>query len=190
MSDHVLPGDMAEWPNDPCQLLGVSWGVSARDLRRADLRLIKIYKPEHAPEQFRRIREAYETLSRFTSHDSDSTSIEGPETVVLHTTSFQRVPREVPPSHETAPAIVPSDPWDLACQGDLEEAYQQLSNRVETAQAREEMFLQLYWLLVSTPTLEADRKPCDWLIRGIGTQGLRNRLLIACLLYTSDAADD
>ena len=58
MSD--LPEDVRRWPSDPFELLGVSRDVPPRELKRAYTHLIRTYKPEHAPEQFRRIREAYD----------------------------------------------------------------------------------------------------------------------------------
>src|SRR5579883_3032310 len=66
MSEHSLPSDSSKWPRDPFRLLGVQPGISARDLRRAYLQLIRRYKPEHAPNEFRLIREAYEKAQRFT----------------------------------------------------------------------------------------------------------------------------
>ena len=45
----------------PC----LAWNRTlVRDLRRAYTRLIKVYKPEHAPDEFRKLREAYETISQ------------------------------------------------------------------------------------------------------------------------------
>src|SRR5437764_570636 len=64
VSEPSLPDDPARWPDDPYELLGVPRDVSPRDLRRAYTRLIRAYKPEHFPEQFRRIRAAYETVLR------------------------------------------------------------------------------------------------------------------------------
>lgn len=55
---------MSRWPDDPATLLGVGEEVSRRDLKRAYTRLIKRFKPEHAPDQFRRLREAYEQLDQ------------------------------------------------------------------------------------------------------------------------------
>src|SRR4051794_1748542 len=60
MDDHALPENPRDWPADPVALLGVPRSVSETDLKRAYTRLIRKYKPEHAPEEFRRIREAYE----------------------------------------------------------------------------------------------------------------------------------
>jgi curved DNA-binding protein CbpA len=59
-----LPEDLTRWPDDPYALLGVAQDIGARDLRRAYTRLIKVYKPEHAPDEFRKLREAYETISQ------------------------------------------------------------------------------------------------------------------------------
>ena len=51
-------------PEDPYELLGVPRDAGPRDLRRAYTRLIRAYKPEQHPEQFRRIRAAYEAALR------------------------------------------------------------------------------------------------------------------------------
>lgn len=59
-----LPANVNDWPTDPRTLLGVSSDISRRDLKRAYARLIKKYKPEHAPEEFRRLRAAYEKLDQ------------------------------------------------------------------------------------------------------------------------------
>src|SRR6478752_3317379 len=60
MTPPELPDDPAEWPTDPFALPGVEPGASELDIKRAYTRLIRRFKPEHAPDQFRRIREAYE----------------------------------------------------------------------------------------------------------------------------------
>jgi hypothetical protein len=64
MSDSHLPDRLEDWPNDPFELLGVSRNVNLTELRRAYTRLIRLYKPEHEPQKFRRIRDAYEALER------------------------------------------------------------------------------------------------------------------------------
>src|SRR4051812_35481070 len=55
-----LPDDPRYWPRDPFELLGVAAGASETELKRAYTRLIRRFKPEHSPEQFRLVREAYE----------------------------------------------------------------------------------------------------------------------------------
>lgn len=61
-SDPELSDDSNVWPSDPSVLFGLGTDASRRDLKRAYTRLIRRFKPEHFPEQFRRLREAFETL--------------------------------------------------------------------------------------------------------------------------------
>jgi hypothetical protein len=60
-----LPADMDDWPQSPFELLGATPTTDAVALKRAYQRLIRFYRPEQYPEEFRRIREAYETASSF-----------------------------------------------------------------------------------------------------------------------------
>lgn len=48
---------------DPFALLGVDRDASERDLKRAYVRLIKIYRPDRDPEAFQRIQAAYEAAT-------------------------------------------------------------------------------------------------------------------------------
>jgi hypothetical protein len=57
-----LPDDPEHWPSDPYALLGVGWEVDVRELRKRYGQLIRRYKPEQRPEEFRRIREAYDRI--------------------------------------------------------------------------------------------------------------------------------
>lgn len=61
MSELPLPADPERWPENVFELLGVKLGADEKALKRAYQRLIKIYRPEQYPEEFRRIREAYDT---------------------------------------------------------------------------------------------------------------------------------
>jgi curved DNA-binding protein CbpA len=47
---------------DAREILGVAADASEEDIRAAYLRKIREYPPESSPEQFERIRDAYETL--------------------------------------------------------------------------------------------------------------------------------
>src|ERR1700722_9372739 len=57
-----LADDPNDWPLDPYALLGVGHGIDARELRKRYSALIRRFKPEQYPEQFRRIREAYDQV--------------------------------------------------------------------------------------------------------------------------------
>lgn len=62
MSANRLPDDLSAWPKNPRTLLGVGDNVDRTALRRAYTVLLRQFNPEHFPEHFRRIREAYETV--------------------------------------------------------------------------------------------------------------------------------
>jgi curved DNA-binding protein CbpA len=48
--------------DDPYAVLGVDRRANADDVRRAYLRLVRVHTPESNPEQFKRVRTAYDTL--------------------------------------------------------------------------------------------------------------------------------
>jgi curved DNA-binding protein CbpA len=47
---------------DPRAVLGLSLNATEEEIRAAYLRKVKEYPPERSPEQFEKIRDAYETL--------------------------------------------------------------------------------------------------------------------------------
>ena len=61
MSEGVEP-DWALLPSQPAQFFGLPVDFERSDLKRAYNRLLKVYKPERHPEQFQKIRAAYEAL--------------------------------------------------------------------------------------------------------------------------------
>ena len=48
--------------DNPYGVLGLDRSANADDVRRAYLRLVRVHTPEADPEQFKRVRTAYETL--------------------------------------------------------------------------------------------------------------------------------
>jgi hypothetical protein len=144
--------------------------VSARDLRKAYLHLIRSYKPEHSPDEFRRIRDAYESVLPYTrgldstrgrpSSDDEAEPDPIPGSPPIESSwNITRVAER--------PEATP-DPWNLACRGEPEAAYRALVEQQDRGLAREDAYLQLYWLLAILPALDAARTPVDWLIRGLG----------------------
>jgi hypothetical protein len=171
MSDHQLPHDLARWPDDPFELLGVPPEVDRGVLRRAYTRLIRQFKPETAPEAFRRIRDAYEAIQQHLSwrerwaadgaapDDTDTEATSGHEAV--------RAPRF---------AQLVEAYWNEARHGDRQNAYRRLVELRQQRPGDEDLCSRLYWLLVLWPELDPVRKACDWLHDGIAHTGLAGRL--------------
>ncbi len=174
MSDHLPSDDPSSWPRDPFKLLGVARGASAREVKRAYHDLIRKYKPEHAPEAFRRIREAYESARQFVAHTSLA-----PESFVFRIENHDEgladsIPPEpvIKPESPIRPRPLNRDPWKTACKGNEALAFEKLLEQLEHDRPSEEVFLQLYWLSVAVPSLCREQAPAvDWLIRGLRTLG-------------------
>ncbi len=169
MSEQRLPADRSAWPTNPYRLLGVAPGASGRDVRRAYLALIRIYKPEHSPDEFRRIREAYEALK-------DGTQPPPP------------ADREAGPAVRLDGPKLAADPWNLALGGDLAGAYRDLAGAASGGSGGERAYLQLYWLLVADPGLDPGRSSVAWIVRGLLDRGPNARQLVAFLAREADLA--
>jgi hypothetical protein len=191
MNDISLPENLADWPDDPFELFGVTPEVSQRELRRIYTRLIREYKPERAPQQFSRIREAYETLRQHAawnethSTDSGAEFLPQPQPVPAASKTQEQI---APEEHEARPAAeVKEDYWGWAVDGKLERAYRVYQEQRERQPEHAPHYLRLYWLLVAMPAVDDERSPCDWL-----AQGMRNCTQYAGLLdvYQEELADD
>lgn len=181
MSEHELPDDPARWPSDPFELLGIERGASPKDARRNYTRLIKTYKPEHHPEQFRRIREAYEAVVR----SIEWMSRFGGE--VVETRAETPTPsNDQPPANPSEPRSIQVDVpstskptwvdeagllWERACEGLEAEAYRGLKALHDSGQGSTAISLRLYWLLALDPSHDPDRHPCDWLLEALRNSG-------------------
>lgn len=206
MSEHSLPDDVSQWPDDPNELLGVVYGVSPRDLRRAYNRLIRIYKPEQFPEQFRRIREAYEHLLRiaelFAPHAEAPHAPPADEPLILPT------PQETPSEKDSeewiagSPQLVEEnfearrlrsldeewdELWEEAIAGRPNGAYERLAQMTQQYAGRTELYLRLYWLRVLFPEVDALRVPSDWLVQGLLATGFAGPLRE---LYREEVVND
>jgi hypothetical protein len=210
MQDFPLPDDLGQWPEDPSELLGVSFGVTPRELRRAYNRLIRIYKPEQFPEQFRRIREAYEYLLRIAEWHTPH--LEALDTKRDEQPRILPAPREPPSSEDAAEetgetpqpveevreeGILPpsvkrhkdelDELWEEAISGRPAAAYERLAQLTQQYAGRVELYQRLYWLLTLWPDLDAHRAPADWLVQGLLATGLAGPLRE---LYCEVVADD
>lgn len=176
MNDSHLPEDVKRWPRDPYEVLGVSPDLDAKEIRRAYMRLIRRFKPEQYPEQFRRVREAYEAASLYSQWLPRPGADLGPipattpatEEVDLPTTGEAQVPLKTI-------GLEASDfdkAWRLALDGDKQAAYSRLVAQQESGGASVDITMRLYWLLFVRPDLDERRQRCDWLIRGLLDHGM------------------
>jgi curved DNA-binding protein CbpA len=183
MSAHELGPDPARWPENPYELLGVSFGMSPRDLRRAYTRLIRTYKPEQFPEHFRRIREAYETVLRhaeFFTFGAAASPANG-EPMSEETAAPSPEP-ESGAADGKRDGMVPArargleeqlnDLWEQACRGEEREAYWGLRELSQRYPRHSDLRLRLYWLLALSPELDEGRSPCAWLVEELRDNGL------------------
>jgi hypothetical protein len=163
MNERNLPEDPARWPTDPFVLLGVARDVLPRDLRRAYTALIRVYKPEQYPEQFRRIREAYEILSRYAEFNFPRSDEPPAETPVAEGS----YPTHAPIFEEELAAA-----WEEACNGATASAYAHLRQLHERFPGRDDACVRLYWLLALEPELDNVRDACGWLTEALTGSGL------------------
>lgn len=189
MNEHSLPDDVRRWPDDPYELLGVARGVSPRELKRAYTRLIRRYKPEHHPDEFRRIRSAYESASqlaeifaRFAAEQAAPPDAQSAE-VISHTVG--RNANEAPAATPASAVVRPSQPnradqldqcWKWAVAGQTERAYRALCKLHAQEPHDPQACVRLYWLLLLSPGLDDKRSPCDWLAAGLKRNGLSGPL--------------
>lgn len=194
MSAAELPEDMAGWPSDPFALLGVSPGAADADIKRAYTRLVRRFKPEHHPEQFRRIREAYEWCQERAAWYRDEPAETQAPSPPPETP--RRPVANPPPSHEPVidrpvtpapesdaiadPAVVLTptvDPveawWEVAIEGREEAAYRGLAGEHAAGLQGPTVSLRLYWLLALNPSLDTTRTRHHWLADALVRSRLR-----------------
>lgn len=158
MSDLPLPEDLDRWPSDPFQLLQVTRQVDAVELKRAYQRLLRVYRPERYPEEFRRLRAAYDDAAGWL------------ERVASYRTNDEPPPLEL--SDDSGAESATPDcglenrlraASETAQRGATVEAYAQFRRLIEEFPQRVEPYLACYWLLRVEPQLDAKRNPLEWL---------------------------
>ena len=192
MNERPLPEDLAHWPEDPNELLGVSYGVTPRDLHRAYNRLIRIYKPEQFPEQFRRIREAYEYLLRIAQMFAPQTeATDSPSAEEASILSAPQAEEALEQDNISPPPRRPQEEmeelWEAAITGRPAAAYERLVQLTQQSAGRIELYQRLYWLLTLWPDLDGRRVAADWLVQGLLATGMAGPLRE---LYREEVADN
>jgi hypothetical protein len=160
MSADHLPEDLRRWPRDPYQVLGITSGCDPLEARKAYTRLIRQFKPEQFPEQFRLIREAYDAVK-------------------FHLQYFGQPATAAPGQDNSDGSASTTRPavdglqiaWDQACNGQEDEAYRRLRELYDMNPQDSELPIRLYALLLANPDLDAVRTRHDFLVRGIRSEG-------------------
>jgi hypothetical protein len=163
MSDLPLPEDIERWPSDPFQLLQVTRQVNEKDLKRAYQRLLRVYRPERFPEEFRKLRDAYDEAASWVQHMAAYRDDEQDSSAAADNFGSSG---DVDPT-ATSPGSVFEDrlrdAGECAQLGQSLEAYAQFRRLNEEFPQRVEPYLACYWLLRLDPQLDAGRTPLTWL---------------------------
>jgi hypothetical protein len=193
-AERQLPPDPGRWPKNPYELLAVPRDVDRTTLRRAYVELIRKYKPEHFPDQFRRIRDAYDAINHWLEwKGTNRNQFSGPDNnVPTNIAQIQPQPldadtggnKEPDSNHSPKSRLGITDPlqlnsiledgptkivqfWQQAAGGDAQTAYRQLVEMELQSVGMQALYLCLYWLLKLNPELDSQRTPIFWLLRGI-----------------------
>lgn len=162
MSDHSLPEDLSLWPRDPYALFGVRRGIDSKNLRRVYGQLVRLFKPEHRPQHFQRIRQAYEILLR----DAEIVGAMSLGSAEAAADGAEPKWSARPPDSDEADGL-----WKQAIAGDVELAYKGYRRLCEQRPTRAELYLRLYWLLVAAPEIDGNCDRRDWLVEGLRACG-------------------
>ena len=182
MSDERLSDDLSAWPNDPYALLGVSPADDERTLRLAYTKLIRRFKPEHYPDHFRRLRDAYESLRsafqwRRRADFPDESDGEGESLPA----TFPRGPAEKESQPDLQSAV--DEAWRLAIDGKIQNAYAALHSLRRRFGPHREVALREYWLLKIAPSLDSSRTRFEPLGEALSCDGFSGP---AVSLYTRE----
>lgn len=147
-----LPENLNEWPSDPYELLNVDKSTDKKTLKKIYTKLIRIYNPNHSPEHFRKIREAYDEILE-------------EQKVAAY---FAQISEEIPENTEEVKPVSEEketwysqslDIWQEAIAGNVEEAllkFQEAHNRDPDPDTT----LKLYWLMKLTKRSTSELIQC------------------------------
>jgi len=195
MADFSLPENLRDWPDDPYQLLGLPEDVDERSAKRAYVRLVRRFKPEHHPDEFQAIRGAYDTILqhirwrsiRLADDFSDDWELSG------EVDADRAGGRPVSPASEFEQNGQPSSPdaghgpadpagrvefpksilqqcdaaWQSAVAGREEEAYRELLRLSQDRPPSSDLYVRLYWLLTVCPEVDRLCTATEWLLIGL-----------------------
>jgi len=156
-----LPDDLREWPDNPYALLGVDYLVDERTARKAYLKLIRRFKPDHYPDHFQRIREAYDSVLGQLSYRAMVESRDEYRDYHSDDAAIRQL-EQLAPSN-----AIHDDAWQDAVEGRERDAYSKLVRIFQRGESVPEACLRLYWLLKVAPELDTSTSPSHWLAEGL-----------------------
>lgn len=177
MSDS-LDADYRDWPADPYRLLGIERDADERAARSAYHRLIRRFTPEQSPDEFMRVRAAYEHVRQLLEYrrqaahweaDDDEADDEPDAATVAPPARSKASQSE--PHVEPTPISAVKIAWQQAIAGDRSGAYRALVALAGDVAGRDASCVPLMWLLRVDPGLDADRSPKSWLLAAIRDRG-------------------
>lgn len=174
MTENRLPENPDEWPSNPFEVLGIPYDADRNAIRRAYLELIHQYKPERAPEPFRRIREAYDRARQMTQQ-----RLARPDFALASVESMFLV--EAEQSHESLTAREIDAAWQLAAAGDAKQAYRRLTELSLSQPLSEAIAARRYWLVRLAPDVDPGLRPVEVLyplIQEAGMRGVAGQLFL------------
>ncbi|MBT5018208.1 DnaJ domain-containing protein [Planctomicrobium sp.] len=185
MTEENLSDDPRHWPSNPFALLGITREATERDAKRAYTRLIRKYNPEHNPDEFRKIREAYEAAVQQIQWRQPN-SPNSVEDALDQFRSDEVVPAEPRDDFSGDSSSKPStgndldsqlrDLWIATSPDTFAETYTQLQKILQTHPYDEEVAVQLYWLHVLDPGLNESQTVIDILQPLLSRQGANGRV--------------
>lgn len=190
MSNPPLNADLDG--NDAWSVLGVARGADRAAVRAAYVALVRKYKPEHHPEEFKRIRAAYETALAFA--EMTAAVVEAGNGEAGNDTDGEAVGAVVDPSwleeqgraREAAREATArwrdltnerDRLWTLAIEGDIAGAFAGLSELATRNNDDEEIVLRQYWLRKLLPAEYPAPAPSELLALQLERQASGNERL-------------
>lgn len=154
-----LPENMADWPKDPLELLGVNSPTDEKSLKRAYMRLIRQFRPEHAPEEFCRIREAYELARALAPMGFGECHNQPPQSRELASEDFDTSTS----AHAEMVELAGPDLWSMFRDGDAWNARRQMESLHELNPLDVQVMAKLYWMRKLDPE-DNSQSIIRWLI--------------------------
>lgn len=147
-----LPENLEDWPSDPYKVLDVDESTDKKTLKRLYTKLIRVYNPNHSPEHFRKIREAYdevlENLKSVAYFASLGVEVgESPE-------EEQEIPKDRQDWYDQS-----LDLWQDAIAGNIEGALSKF-HEAHKQDPDPDTTLKLYWLMKLTQCSFKDLITC------------------------------